>query len=198
MLRMVITVFSWSKPDSNCCLWSSFQASSEKGEQKEQNLKDFFQKTQKQKNGTALFSPWGLFHVFIWGWFAVWDRKKKNVQLNNFLPTNSRRCDRGWYVNWCWPLFVSVSLNAYSSAVYPLQMKHGHLQEPATCWEKGSPAAQPSSCKTLLPLHYWVPRSTFNPPHDVRDAWLPNIEMDQKFPYVSMACISHKHSLASH
>lgn len=27
---------------------------------------------------------------------------------------------------------------------------------------------------------------------DVRDAWLPNIEMDHKCPYVSMACISRK------
>lgn len=119
-----------------------------------------------------------------------------------------------WYVGWCWPPFVFRSLVAYSSAIYTVEMKQGHQWETATCWEQvftccsTPPPSHPSALSWSFLLcnpttgrcscYNWASRSTSSAPHDVRDAWLPNIEMDQKCPYVSMACISRKHCLASH
>lgn len=131
--------------------------------------------------------------------FSVWEYLPSQVtkilalqllQLPLVLPA-----DDMW--GWCWPLFVLRSSVAYSSVIYTLEMKEGHQWEPATCWEQVFTccSTSPPSHPTTLPWSFlcnptamrcsfynWVSRSTYSAPHDVRDAWLPNIEMDQKWP----------------
>lgn len=77
---------------------------------------------------------------------------------------------------------------------------HLLLSRPTFLSHWGPPILPPPepNAKAALSSDNWVPRSSPSAPDDVRDAWPPNTEMDQKCPYVSMACISHKPCRASH
>lgn len=127
-----------------------------------------------------------------------------NHESQLVLPADDMWADAGLYscTGPYMPIHQPVVLKKWNKVTSGKQLPAGTKCTPAA--QHSHPPIRPCSHDPSSSVTQLTgPRACFNrathststTPHDVRDAWLPNIETDQ---YVSMTCISRKYCHASH